>query len=49
MAIEWKQQSNESIASQFQSMANKINQALWRNEELYLQSASFYLFKNKQG
>lgn len=48
-AIEGRQQRNEGIASQFPSVANKINQALWKNEELYLQSASFYLLRNKQG
>lgn len=48
-AIEGRQQRNESIASQFPSVANKINQALWKNQELYLQSASFYLPRNKQG
>lgn len=49
VAIAGRQQRNETIASQFPSVANKINQALWRNQELYLQSASFYLRGNKQG
>lgn len=48
-AIEGKQQRNEGIASQFPSVANKIHQALWENQELYLQSASFYLLRDKQG
>lgn len=48
-AIEGRQQRNEGIASQFPSVANKIHQALWENQELYLQSASFYLLRDKQG
>lgn len=48
-AIERRQQRNEGIASQFPSVANKIHQALWENQELYLQSASFYLLRDKQG